>query len=61
MQFTIMSNGVEYAIMSLGELSGNQSLVTVQTYLRIANCPTSSAGLATGTIYKDTNGFLKIA
>ena len=61
MHFTVMNNGIEYAIMSLGELSGNPSLVTVQTYLRIANCPTSSAGLATGTVYKDTNGFLKIA
>ena len=60
MEFVIMKDGNEHAILSLGELSGAHPLVAIQNYLRIVDCPSSPLGLTAGMVYKDSNGFLKI-
>jgi hypothetical protein len=53
------NNSAMDTIMSLND--GGSNAVQVFGILRLSNVPTSSAGLAIGSVWKDSNGFLKIA
>jgi hypothetical protein len=44
-----------------GAMAGSANFLFTGTTIVLANVPTSATGLPTGGLWKDTNGFLKVA
>ena len=58
-EFCVLRSNVIDTMLSLND--GGSNAVQVFGILHLLNVPTSSASLASGEVWKDSNGFLKIA